>query len=230
MKNHPVLVVLLLVMLIFMTGCMSTSTPSADTSPSAAPKNQTDLNNPGYSDEVTELFNRAHELNNQGQWEEAITIYRWVLQKEPDNADAWIGTSYGYYRMEKYEEALAADEKALALKPSDALLWTHKGHILNALGRNEEAQEAYTRATQVLQENPNPNGSGSYQRGAESSTHNTARQRVDTLLTCRNECFETKNACAERCVKSERDSSAQLVCLNTCRDDENTCNQQCDVG
>lgn len=225
--------VILLVITISVAGCANSSPSSSPVGPSPVPSSspvmntQNTLSNSASSDEIADLFNRAHELNNQGKFEEAITVYKWVLQKDPDNGDAWSGTSYAYYRLGRLNEALSACDKALEFNPRDALLWTHKGHILSDLGRKTEATDAYTRATQVLQEKPDSKEGSSVQGSIVSSSGDNAGQKVDTLLTCTKECFETKNVCMERCVKSEKDSSGQEVCILSCRDDENGCNQHC---
>ena len=44
--------------------------------------------------------------------------------------------------LKRYDEALAAYDRALALDPKYAFAWNNKGIALRALGREAEAQEA----------------------------------------------------------------------------------------
>jgi len=53
-----------------------------------------------------------------------------------------------YYKG-KYEEALAAYEKAIELKPDYAEAWDNKGVTLGKLGRNEKALEAHEKAIEL---------------------------------------------------------------------------------
>ena len=46
------------------------------------------------------------------------------------------------YKLERYQEALAAYEQATAMNPSFAAAWHNKGLLLRALGRNAEAEAA----------------------------------------------------------------------------------------
>ena len=54
-------------------------------------------------------------------------------------ADAWLGRGNVFYALKRYEEAFAAYDKALALKPDLAEAWLGHGNVLTALKRYEEA-------------------------------------------------------------------------------------------
>ncbi len=54
-----------------------------------------------------------------------------------------------YYREGKYEEAIAAFDRALAIDPSHAFAWHDRGVCLRALERNEEALESITKALEL---------------------------------------------------------------------------------
>lgn len=62
----------------------------------------------------------------------------------------------GLYAQKRYEEALAAYDKALALDPQDSLTWQHKGLVLNTLTRYQEASEAYEQALALKDVTPSP--------------------------------------------------------------------------
>jgi len=54
-----------------------------------------------------------------------------------------------YYREGKYENAIAAFDRALAIDPSHAFAWNDRGVCLRALERNEEALESITKALEL---------------------------------------------------------------------------------
>jgi len=54
-----------------------------------------------------------------------------------------------YYREGKYEEAIAAFDKALEIEPSHAFAWHDRGVCLRALERNEEALASITKALEL---------------------------------------------------------------------------------
>jgi hypothetical protein len=48
--------------------------------------------------------------------------------------------------LARYQESLAAADKALALDGASAIGWERKGYALRGLGRTKEAEEAEARA------------------------------------------------------------------------------------
>ena len=70
----------------------------------------------------------------------------WRLKKPP-----FAGNNKGnaLYGLKRYDEALAAYERATALDSTFALAWWNKGYPLRALGREAEAQEAERRAQEL---------------------------------------------------------------------------------
>ena len=63
--------------------------------------------------------------------------------------EQWLEEAVTLFDQERYEEALAALERALALAPNLALAWYDKGKTLNRLKRYEEALAAFERALQL---------------------------------------------------------------------------------
>lgn len=54
-----------------------------------------------------------------------------------------------YYREGKYEEAIAAFDRALEIDPTHAFAWNDRGVCLRALERNEEALASITKAVEL---------------------------------------------------------------------------------
>ena len=66
-----------------------------------------------------------------------------------DDANTLYQQALDLYYREKYEDALAACEKSLALNPKGNNAWNLKGLILDNLGRYEEALAAFDRAIEL---------------------------------------------------------------------------------
>ncbi|GAA6619633.1 hypothetical protein NUACC26_054470 [Scytonema sp. NUACC26] len=56
---------------------------------------------------------------------------------------------------ERYEQAIAAYDKAIALKPNFALAWHSKGYVLGELQRYEEAIASYDKAIALKPDDAN---------------------------------------------------------------------------
>ena len=63
----------------------------------------------------------------------------------PERRGGLVNKGTALSNLGRFEEALAACDRALALDPNDAS-WNNKGNALNDLGRYEEALAAYDRA------------------------------------------------------------------------------------
>jgi tetratricopeptide (TPR) repeat protein len=69
-----------------------------------------------------------------------------VLLISPVSASAatdWFDKGHSYYNAGRYDDALAAYNKALELDPNDEYAWTSKGNTLKFLGRYQEALDAF---------------------------------------------------------------------------------------
>jgi len=85
-------------------------------------------------------------------FEEAVTTSDEVIQKDAGNASGiWIIKGYAFLKLNKYDEAMEALDRALKNAPPSvpvfpAEAWNGKGDILLALGENEKALEAYNKS------------------------------------------------------------------------------------
>jgi tetratricopeptide (TPR) repeat protein len=66
-----------------------------------------------------------------------------------EKASDWLANGLVHIALGRYEEALAAFEHALMLRPTDVALWHHKANALIELGHYEEAQAARARASEL---------------------------------------------------------------------------------
>ena len=77
-----------------------------------------------------------------------------VISREPDNADALNALGYTLAdRTDRYEEAYALIERAIALKPDSHYIIDSLGWVLHRMGRHEDALVQLRRAMSI---NPDP--------------------------------------------------------------------------
>lgn len=65
---------------------------------------------------------------------------------DPSYAPAWASKGLALIYLKRYDEALAALDRALALDPNDAFAWAAKGTVLRNLGNAHQAQAAEQQA------------------------------------------------------------------------------------
>jgi tetratricopeptide (TPR) repeat protein len=84
-----------------------------------------------------------------GKYDEAVKCFDWVLEQNPNNAEAWNGKGTALTASEKSEDAIACFDMALQLNPDLAFAWRNKGKALDKLGRDGEAQECYDKSDAI---------------------------------------------------------------------------------
>ena len=94
------------------------------------------------SDEFDE---RAHQLYNEGQYDEAIDVLRQGLQLYPDAVELHIGMGYARLAREEYAWARRAFADALALEPDHEDALAGKGEVMLKLGDTSGGVAAFER-------------------------------------------------------------------------------------
>jgi cytochrome c-type biogenesis protein CcmH/NrfG len=62
-------------------------------------------------------LNQAWQVHQRGGIAQAEQVYRSVLQREPNNANAWCFWGIAMHDMRRYDEAISAYENAIQLQP-----------------------------------------------------------------------------------------------------------------
>ncbi|HLO48483.1 MAG TPA: tetratricopeptide repeat-containing serine protease family protein [Kamptonema sp.] len=65
------------------------------------------------------------------------------------NAVDWANRGNELYRLERFEEALLAFDRAIKIKPDFYPAWYGRGNVLSSMERYQEAIAAYNRATEI---------------------------------------------------------------------------------
>ena len=92
---------------------------------------------------------RGAELYDEGRYEEAVSMYRVAVSKEPDSAHAHDLHGEALMEIGRYDEALAALDRAVELDPENAHAHGHRGQVLLALGLVDQAVKEFEHAVRL---------------------------------------------------------------------------------
>ena len=88
-------------------------------------------------------FIASSTLFQQHQYPEAIAAARRYLRRKPDSAEALVNIGIAYASMGKWNDALAATQQALLIKPDFQLAWNNLRWILSRQSAAHPTAEAY---------------------------------------------------------------------------------------
>lgn len=116
----------------------------------ASPQNRSDLVHvstqaPAPRDErrIQQRLQEGFAAHQMDRLDDAMTIYRQVLDLEPEQPDAWHLTGVIHGARKEHDQAIACIRRALAAKPNDAVYLSNLGIAYSGAGRHAEAAEAY---------------------------------------------------------------------------------------
>src|ERR1700756_964672 len=98
------------------------------------------------SAEVGRDFQAAYAYDQAGQRDRAEALYRKVLQKAPDHADALHLLGLIAHERGRHPRAIQLIRRALEIQPDFPAAHANLGSALKAIGKRTEAAEAYERA------------------------------------------------------------------------------------
>lgn len=96
-------------------------------------------------------FLKGENYANMHDAEAALIAYDQVIELDytPRIEDAWLMKAILLAVLQRYDEALQASEMAIELNPNSASAWLNKGYVLDEMGRQAEADEAFARAGEL---------------------------------------------------------------------------------
>ena len=121
---------------------------------------------------------------------------------------AWLNYGNQLWRLEEYEEALSAFNRAIELKPSFYQAWYAKGLTLRFQGRYQEAMKAFDRAIEESQENFAPAWRGRGQVLASLNRYREALVSFDKAIILKPRDFALNVLRGEVLHKLERSQEA----------------------
>ncbi|GAB4251082.1 MAG: hypothetical protein OHK005_18220 [Candidatus Methylacidiphilales bacterium] len=81
-----------------------------------------------------------------GDLEEAANAYRKATELDPDHFDAWHALAMALMKLERYEEALAAGQETVRIRPNDQMAYTSLSLVYVRMGKIKEAEEMGAKA------------------------------------------------------------------------------------
>jgi len=101
--------------------------------------------------DARDLSNRAVELAESGQYEEALALFQTLLKTDSNNATIWNNIGLIRFRNCEYRDAVNAFGQATDTDPEFTNAWFNKSLALVHLGKDTEALRALDK---VLKLNP----------------------------------------------------------------------------
>ena len=118
------------------------------TQPKAESTEQKDPKRP-YSADAIQHYNRAHDLHQQGFFNQAIAEYRAALAADDRMEEAYTNLGLIYAAQRNYTKAMEAFKKALALRPTRPNALNGLATVLYAKNRFAEALENWKKAVEL---------------------------------------------------------------------------------
>jgi len=103
---------------------------------------------------ISQEFERAFRLHQQGKLREAFMRYDAVLAANPDNAPALHYSGVVLFQAGKLPEAAERIRASLAIEPKSPDAWSNLALVLNAAGRREAAANALREAATLAPASP----------------------------------------------------------------------------
>ena len=95
------------------------------------------------------LCRRADQLMKSGGYEEAIALYRQVLNLRPDHAVAANNMGNAYQKLGRFADAVACYRHACDARPDNAAIRSNLGRALEASGHAQQGLEELGRALEL---------------------------------------------------------------------------------
>ena len=103
---------------------------------------------------ISNEFDRAFRLHQQGKLREAFLRYDAVLAADPQNAPALHYSGVVLYQAGKIPEAAERIRASLELEPTSADAWSNLALVLDSAGRREAALNALSEAAKLAPHAP----------------------------------------------------------------------------
>jgi Tfp pilus assembly protein PilF len=126
---------------------------------------------------ATDAYVKAHELNAQSKFEEALPLLNQAIELDPKLTDAYISRSFTYGKLEMVSKALKDVQKALELSPNDEVAYNNRGFLYMRLGQYDKAISDFTKAVSL-----NPEDEAAWANRAEANWR--AGKAADALNDC----------------------------------------------
>ena len=153
-----------------------------------------------------EYDERAHQLYNEGRYDEAIEVLQEGLTIYPNAVELHVGIGYAQLAREEFAWARAAFEHALTLEPEHEDGLAGLGEVLLRLGQDEQALRCFRR---TLELGYTDDVDLMLQIGRSLFREGSTRERTDF--------FETAQEFFDAAVKQAPESAEAVACVGYVR-------------
>ncbi len=114
-----------------------------------------EVKNDGYSSqEVSQLFRQATSAYDQGNFPVGIDLFKQITEKEPNDGRAYYNLGVGYFKLEKFGEAIKSFSKAISISPRDSLSYQYRGRVYYMMGDYKNCLYDYSRVVELKPDDP----------------------------------------------------------------------------
>jgi len=100
-------------------------------------------------EESLEILRKGAALHDQHKYAEAIAVYKNLLLRDPNNAQALYEMAYSYAANQQLEKALETVEKSLEASKDLLMPYVLKGNCLDDMGKPKQAIRVYRKGLKV---------------------------------------------------------------------------------
>ena len=99
--------------------------------------------------DARDLSNRAVELAESGQYDEALELVNKGIMFDANNANSWYNKGIILFKMCRYQDALNSFAQAADIDPEFTEAWYNKGMALMCGGKYLEAIRAFNKVLKI---------------------------------------------------------------------------------
>jgi tetratricopeptide (TPR) repeat protein len=101
-----------------------------------------------YAQSIEELMAKGQQLLERGAFSEAVTAFRNVTSREPDNFEAQFNLGFAYLQWGRNSNAIEEFKKALRYQPANSEIWSNLAIAYENLGQSDNAIGSLQKAVQ----------------------------------------------------------------------------------
>lgn len=106
-----------------------------------------------WAQSVESLMETGQQMLQNGAFSQAVTAFRQVLSREPDNFEAQFNLGFAYLGWGRNSNAVEEFKKALRYQPNSSQVWSNLAIAYENLGKSSEAIGALDQAVKYDPEN-----------------------------------------------------------------------------
>jgi len=97
---------------------------------------------------IEELMAKGQQLLERGAYSEAVTAFRGVTSREPDNFEAQFNLAFAYLQWGRNSNAITEFKQALRYQPNNSEIWSNLAIAYENMGQSDQAIGALMKAVQ----------------------------------------------------------------------------------